>query len=62
VDRLIRKTGSERVSDKAAERLAKILEEVGETIARRAAELTEHTGRKTISDSDIDLAYKQWKP
>jgi histone H3/H4 len=62
VDRLIRKTGSDRVSDKAAERLAIILEEVGELIARRASEITEHTGRKTISDKDIDLAYKQWKP
>ena len=62
VDRLIRKTGSDRVSDKAAERLAQILEEVGEVLARRASEITEHTGRKTISDKDIDLAYKQWKP
>jgi histone H3/H4 len=59
---LIRKTGSDRVSDKAAERLAHILEEVGEIIARRASELMEHTGRKTISDKDIELAYKQWKP
>ena len=62
VDRLIRKTGSDRVSDKAAERLAQILEEVGEQLARRASEITEHTGRKTISDRDIDLAYKQWRP
>ena len=62
VDRLIRKTGSDRVSDKAAERLALILEEVGELLARRASEITEHTGRKTISDKDIELAYKQWKP
>lgn len=62
IDRLIRKTGSDRVSDKAAERLALILEEVGELLARRASEITEHTGRKTISDKDIELAYKQWKP
>jgi histone H3/H4 len=60
IDRLIRKAGAGRVSDKGAERLAQILEEVGEILARRAFEITEHTGRKTITDKDIDLAYKQW--
>ena len=61
VDKLIRKSGAERVSDKGAERLAQILEEVGEDIAKRAFELTEHAKRKTITHKDIDLAYKQWK-
>lgn len=60
IDRLIRKAGAGRVSDKGAERLAQILEEVGETLARRAFEITEHTGRKTITDKDIELAFKQW--
>ncbi len=60
VDRLIRKAGAGRVSDKGAERLAQILEEVGEYLARRAFELTEHSGRKTITDKDIELAYRQW--
>ena len=61
VDRLIRKSGAGRVSDKGAEKLAQILEEVGEYLAKIALELTEHTGRKTITDKDIELAYKQWK-
>jgi len=60
IDRLIRKAGAGRVSDKGAERLAQILEEVGEILARSAFEITEHTGRKTITDKDIELAYKQW--
>lgn len=60
IDRLIRKAGAGRVSDKGAEKLAQILEEVGENLARRAFEITEHTGRKTITDKDIELAYKQW--
>ncbi len=60
IDRLIRKAGAGRVSDKGAERLAKILEEVGMFLARRAFEITEHSGRKTITDKDIDLVYKQW--
>ena len=60
IDRLIRKAGAGRVSDKGAEKLAQILEEVGEIISKRAFEITEHTGRKTITDKDIELAYKQW--
>ncbi len=60
VDRLIRKAGAGRVSDKGAERLAQILEEIGENLAKRAYELTEHAGRKTITEKDMDLAYKQW--
>ncbi|MGY5858006.1 MAG: NFYB/HAP3 family transcription factor subunit [Candidatus Thorarchaeota archaeon] len=60
IDKLIRKAGAGRVSDKGAERLAQILEEVGDYVARRAFEITQHTGRKTITDKDIDLAYKQW--
>ncbi|MGY5872363.1 MAG: histone family protein [Candidatus Thorarchaeota archaeon] len=60
IDKLIRKAGAGRVSDKGAERLAQILEEVGDYIARRAFELTIHASRKTITDKDIELAYKQW--
>ena len=60
VDKLMRKSGAKRVSDKGAERLAQILEEVGEDIARRAFELTEHAKRTTITSKDIDLAYKHW--
>ena len=60
IDKLIRKAGAGRVSDKGAERLAQILEEVGDILARRAFELTKHAGRKTITEKDIDLAYKQW--
>lgn len=48
------------MSDKGAERLAQILEEIGENLAKRAYELTEHAGRKTITEKDMDLAYKQW--
>ncbi|MHA1480667.1 MAG: histone family protein [Candidatus Thorarchaeota archaeon] len=61
VDRLMRKAGAGRVSDKGAEKLAQILEEIGEYLAKIAYELTQHTGRKTITDKDVELAYKQWK-
>lgn len=62
IDRLIRESGAGRVSDKGAEELAKILEEIGKTIAKRAKDNTEHAGRKTITDKDIKLAYEHWKP
>jgi histone H3/H4 len=60
IDKLMRKAGAGRVSDKGAERLAQILEEIGDYIAKRAFEITKHTGRKTITDKDIELAFKQW--
>jgi len=50
------------VSDRGAEELAKILEEIGKLISKRAFALTEHAGRKTITDKDIKLAYEQWRP
>ena len=63
VDKLIRIAGADpriRVADKGAERLAKILEEIGMFLAKRAYEITIHSGRKTITDKDIDLVFKQW--
>lgn len=62
IDRLIRESGAGRVSDKGAEQLARILEEIGKLISKRAFSLTEHAGRKTITDKDIKLAYEQWRP
>ncbi len=62
IDRLMRDSGAGRVSDKGAEELARILEEIGKMLAKRAFALTEHAGRKTITDKDIKLAYEQWRP
>ncbi|MHA1237675.1 MAG: histone family protein [Candidatus Odinarchaeia archaeon] len=61
LDRLIRKAGVERVSEKAAATLGKILEELGLEIASRANELAQHAKRKTVTGKDIELAYKQWR-
>jgi histone H3/H4 len=58
----MRDSGAGRVSDKGAEELARILEEIGKILAKRAFALTEHAGRKTITDKDIKLAYEQWRP
>lgn len=60
LDRLIRKTKAERVSESAAVELGVILEELGQEIASRAADLAKHANRLTIKENDIKLAYKQW--
>jgi histone H3/H4 len=61
VDRLIRKAGGARVSDTGAEKLAEILEEVGIFLARNASEIVNQAKRKTITDKDVELAYRQWR-
>lgn len=61
LDRLIREAKAERVSDKASKELGEILEEMALEISAMAKDLAHHAHRKTITDSDIRLAYKQWK-
>jgi histone H3/H4 len=56
--RVIKKSGAERVSDDAADELRKILEDVGERIAKQAVDLSVHAGRKTIKSEDVRLAAK----
>jgi histone H3/H4 len=58
VHRIIKKFGAERVSDSAADELRRILEIVGENVARQAVELARHAHRKTIKPEDISLASK----
>lgn len=58
VDRIIRKGGGLRVSEKAAKELAEVLEEYGIKIAQQAAAFAKHAKRKTITEEDIRLAAK----
>ena len=61
LDRLIRKANAERVSESAAKELGNILEQLGIEIANRATDLAKHANRTTVKDSDITLAFKQWR-
>ncbi|MHA1918096.1 MAG: histone family protein [Candidatus Ranarchaeia archaeon] len=61
LDRLIRKVGVERVSEGASFALGEILESIGKDIAERSKEIAAHTGRKTITEKDIRLAYSLWR-
>jgi len=58
MERVLKKCGAERVSDKAKEALKDIVEERAEEIAKKAIRVAEHTGRKTVKSQDIKLAYK----
>lgn len=59
VDRIIRKTGAERVSESAAVALAEELEERAIAIASEAVQLAKHAGRKTVRDKDVRLASRR---
>lgn len=56
VERLLRKSGAERVSPQAAAALRDVLEDAAARIASKAAKLAKHAGRKTVTEEDIKLA------
>jgi len=57
--RICKKAGAERVSEAAAEELAKVLEDVGVKIAREAIDYAMHAGRKTVKEEDIEIAARK---
>jgi histone H3/H4 len=57
--RICKKAGAERVSEAAAEEMAKVLEDVGVKIAKEALDFAMHAGRKTIKEEDIEIAAKK---
>ncbi len=58
VKRLLKSAGASRISDEAAVKLAEVLEDIGEDLAREAVKLAKHAGRKTVKAEDIVLASK----
>lgn len=57
--RICKKAGAERVSETAADKLAKVLEDVGIRIAREAIDYAMHAGRKTVKAEDIEIAARK---
>ena len=55
VKRLIKDTGAERVSDKACEFLASVIEANAKEIAEKAVMLANVAGRKTVTDEDFKI-------
>ncbi len=57
--RICKKAGAERVSETAANELAKVLEDVGVRIAKEAIDYAMHAGRKTVKAEDIEIASRK---
>jgi histone H3/H4 len=57
--RICKKAGAERVSETAANELAKVLEDVGVKIAKEAIDYAMHAGRKTVKSEDIEIASRK---
>ncbi len=55
-ERILKKVGAKRVSQDALEEFANIMEERMMHIAKEAAALAKHAGRKTIIGEDIRLS------
>lgn len=59
VERIIRKAGAKRVSEDAKRALAEAIEDYAIKVGKRAVELANHSGRKTVKVDDIKLAISQ---
>ena len=57
--RLCKKAGADRVSEAAAQELAKVLDEIGTKIAKEAFDYSMYAGRKTIKTKDIEIAIRK---
>jgi len=54
----LKKAGAKRVSDEPANELRRIIEELADSIANSAVDMTSHAGRKTVKGEDVKLASK----
>lgn len=58
MEKILKKGGAERVSDRAKAALKAVIEDKAEEIALNAIRLAHHAGRKTVKANDIKLAAK----
>jgi histone H3/H4 len=58
-ERIFKKAGAKRVSQSALDEMSRVMEDQLYQIAKDAALLAKHAGRKTILDEDIRLARRK---
>ena len=58
MEKILKKAGADRVSEKAKAALKNQLEDLAEEIGAKAVKLAMHAGRKTVKAGDIKLAAK----
>ena len=56
--KLLKNAGATRVSEGAKLELARVLEEIGEDVGKKAVPFAKHAGRKTVKVEDIKLSVK----
>jgi len=52
-EKILKKAGAKRVSSKAAEEFAKMLEHYALLLAKEIVDVSEHAGRMTIKEEDV---------
>jgi histone H3/H4 len=58
-ERILKKAGAKRVSHSALQEFALVMEDKMYKIAKEAALLAKHAGRKTITDEDVRIAKRK---
>jgi DNA-binding protein len=58
MEKILKQSGADRVSDKAKVALKGVVEDIANEIAVKSIQLASHAGRKTIKSRDIKLASK----
>lgn len=58
-ERILKKAGAKRVSQDALEEFAMVVEEKLYAVAKEAAVLAKHAGRKTIVAEDVRIAKRK---
>ncbi len=58
MEKILKKAGAERVSDRAKVAFKDVLEEYAAGVAERAVRFANHAGRKTVKAGDVKLALR----